>query len=52
MYLMIIIDAGTSHKYGVYLRDKSDPTPLASFEAFHATAETLTGKKIRQLCTD
>ena len=49
---MIIVDAGTSHKYGAYLRDKSDITTMASFETFHTIAETLTGKKIRRLCTD
>ena len=52
VYLMIIIDAGTSYKYGAYLADKSDPTTLAAFEVFRAMAETLTGKKIRRLRTD
>jgi hypothetical protein len=52
VYLMIIVDAGTSHKYGVYLRDESDTTIMASFEAFRTTAETLTRKKICCLWTD
>ena len=51
-YLMIIVDAGTSYKYGAYLRDKSDPTTLESFETFRAQVETTTGKKIRRLRTD
>ena len=33
-YLMIIVDAGTSYKYGAYLHDKSDATTLAAFEIF------------------
>jgi hypothetical protein len=27
--MMIIVDAGTSYKYGAYLSDKSDATTLA-----------------------
>ena len=52
VYLMIVIDAGTSYKYGAYLADKSDPTTLAAFEVFHAHAETVTGKKLRRLRMD
>ena len=52
IYLMIIIDAGTSFKYGTYLSDKSDATVLSSFEVFRARAKTLTGKKICRLRTD
>ena len=52
VYLMIIVDAGTAHKYGAYLRDKSDTTTLAAFETFRTTAETIAGKKIRRLRTD
>ena len=51
-YLMIIVDAGTSYKYGAYLSDKSDSTTLAAFEIFRAKAETLTGRKVRRLRTD
>jgi hypothetical protein len=49
---MIIIDAGTSYKYGAYLSDKSDATVLTAFTAFRAKAETSTGKKIYRLQTD
>jgi Integrase core domain/GAG-pre-integrase domain len=52
VYLMIIVDAGTSHKYGAYLRDKSDATTLATFETFRTMAETVTGRKMRRLRTD
>jgi hypothetical protein len=52
LYLMIIIDAGTSYKYGAYLADKSDATTLTAFEIFRAKAETLTGRKVRRLRTD
>jgi hypothetical protein len=52
VYLMIIIDAGTSYKYGAYLSDKSDATVLTAFTTFCAKAETSTGKKIYQLRTD
>ena len=52
VYLMIIVDAGTSYKYGAYLADKSDSTTLAAFETFRAHAESLTGQKIRRLRTD
>ena len=52
IYLMIIVDAGTSYKYGAYLSDKSDPTTLATFEIFCAKAENITGRKVRCLRTD
>ena len=52
IYLMIIVDAGTSFKYGAYLSDKSDPTTLEAFEIFRNRVETATGKKIRRLRTD
>ena len=52
LYMMIIVDAGTSHKYGAYLQDKSDITTMVSFETFCTTAETLTGKNIHRLHTD
>ena len=52
IYLMIIVDAGTSYKSGAYLVDKSDHTTLATFEIFRASAETMTGKKICRLWTD
>ena len=50
LYLMIIVDAGTSYKYGAYLTDKSDATTLAAFEDFRITVEALTdGRKIRHV---
>ena len=52
LYLMIIIDGGTSYKYGTYTSDKSDPTTLEAFEIFRVKAETVTGKKVRRLRTD
>ena len=52
VFLMIIIDAGTSYKHGAYLSDKSDTTTLAAFEVFRAMAETINGRKIRRLRTD
>ena len=52
IYLIIIVDAGSSFKYGVYLSDKSDVTMVSTFEIFHAKAETATGKKIRRIRTD
>lgn len=52
LYLMMIVDAGASHKYGVYLQDKSDTSTIAGFDTFRTTAETLTGRKIRRLRTD
>src|SRR5271168_4707984 len=51
-YLMIIVDGGTSYKYGLYLPDKSDATTIPAFNDFRIRAETLTGRKIRQLRTD
>ena len=32
--MMIIVNAGTSYKYGVYLPDKSDTTTISAFETF------------------
>ena len=52
VYLMAIVDAGTSYKQGAYLENKSDSTTIAAFEGFHVQAETATGRKIRQLRTD
>ena len=52
VYLMIIVDAGTSYKYRVYLADKSDTTTLAAFNIFHRQAETATGHKIRWIHCD
>lgn len=52
VYLMIIVDAGTSYKYGAYLADKLDSTTLAAFEIFRAQTEVATGRKVRRLRTD
>ena len=49
---MIIIDAGSSYKYGAFLADKSDSTTLEAFETFKNKVETLTNRKIRRLRTD
>ena len=46
VYVMIIVDAGTSYKCGAYLPDKSGTTTISTFEAFHTKAETTTGRKI------
>src|SRR6202522_1277904 len=51
-YLMIIVDAATSFKYGAYLSDKTDSTTLTSFEVFSAQAELSTGRKVHRLHTD
>jgi Integrase core domain/GAG-pre-integrase domain len=51
-YMMIIVDGGTSYKYGIYLPDKSDETTIPAFDAFHTKAETATGRKISQMQTD
>jgi hypothetical protein len=52
LYLMIIVDAGTSTKYGAYLQDKSDTSTLSSIDSFRTMAEALTGRRIRRLRTD
>ena len=51
-YMMIIVDAGTSHKYGAYLTNKSDSTILNAFETFRSQAETMTGKKLCRIRLD
>jgi hypothetical protein len=51
-YLMIIVDGGTSYKYGVYLSNKSNTTTISAFDGFRIKAETLTGRKIRRMRTD
>lgn len=38
--MMVIVDAGISHKNGVYLQDKSDATMIVSFDTFCTTVET------------
>jgi hypothetical protein len=52
VYLMIIVDAGTSYKYGAYLADKSDTTTLTAFDIFRTQVETATGRKISRLRSD
>ena len=52
IYLMIIVDGGSSYKFGAYLSDKLDTTTLATFDAFHTKSETLTGKKVHRLRMD
>ena len=49
IYLMIIVNVGTSFEYGAYILDKSDPTTLETFKIFHKQIETATGKKIQRL---
>lgn len=49
---MIIVDTGTSYKYGAFLYDKADHTTIAAFEIFRKTSETLAGRKICRLRTD
>lgn len=50
--MMIIVDAGTSHKSGAYLPDKSDTTTIPTFDAYRTRAETTTGKKLCRIRTD
>jgi Reverse transcriptase (RNA-dependent DNA polymerase)/GAG-pre-integrase domain/gag-polypeptide of LTR copia-type len=52
VYMMIMVDAGTSCKYGDYLADKSDATTIAAFEVFRTQAETATGRQIRRIRCD
>ena len=52
IYIMLIVDTGTSYKSGSYLPDTSDTTTIPTFDNFHTTAEISTGKKICQLHTD
>ena len=52
VYMMVIVDAGSSHKTGVYLPDKSDTTTIQTFNNFCTKAETMTRRKIHQLQTD
>ena len=46
VYLMLIVDGGTSYKNGVYLSEKSDTTTISAFNDFCIKAETLTWRKI------
>ena len=52
LYMQMIVDGGTSFKYGVYLPDKSDATTILAFDTFRTKAETITGRKITRLRTD
>ena len=47
VYMMMIVNGGTSYKCGVYLPNKSDDTTIQAFDTFHVKAETITGRKIR-----
>ena len=50
--MMIIVDVGTSHKYGAYLTDKLDSTTINAFKTFCSQAETATSKNLCQIHTD
>ena len=52
IYMMMIVDAGTSYKSGAYLLDKSDATTIPTFNAFCTSVETSTRKKLHQLHSD
>jgi GAG-pre-integrase domain len=51
-YLMIMVDAGTSCKYGAFLANKSDATTTAAFEVFRTQAEAETGHKLKRIRCD
>ena len=42
VYLMILVDTGTSYKHGAYLPDKSNVTTIEVFDIFCAMAQTTT----------
>jgi cell wall-associated NlpC family hydrolase len=50
--MMVIVDAGTFYKHGIYLLNKSDSTAIPAFNDFYTRAEMTTGRKICQLRTD
>ena len=52
IYLMIVVDEGTSYKHGAYLSYKSDSSTINAFNAFRVKTELLSGHKIHQLHTD
>jgi GAG-pre-integrase domain len=52
VFLMIIIDGGTSCKFAAHLPDKSDTSTIEVFDTFRIKAETLTGMKVCRLRTD
>lgn len=52
VYMMIIVDAGTSYKHGAYLSDKSNSTTLAAFDAFRTQAEKTTGRTVHRIRSD
>jgi hypothetical protein len=49
---MLIMDGGTSYKYGAYLSDKSDSSTIAAFDVFCVEAESMSGHKICRHHTD
>jgi transposase InsO family protein len=51
-FLMIIVDGGTSCKFGAYLSDKADTSTIEAFDAFRKKAEIVTGRKVCRLRTD
>lgn len=52
VYMMNIVDSGTSFKHAVFLGDKSDDTTLKAFEEYRVMAENQTGQKIKALRAD
>ena len=50
--MMVVVDSGSSYKYGVYLPNKSDNTTIAAFDIFHKKPETATGRKVQRLRTN
>ena len=52
VYMMVVVDSGSSYKYSVYLPNKSDNITIAAFNIFHRKAKTATGRKVRRLRTN
>ncbi len=52
IYMMIIVDSGTSYKYGDFLKDKSDDTTIKAFDDYRVLLEKQTGQQIKRVRTD
>ncbi|KAF7372248.1 Gag-Pol polyprotein [Mycena venus] len=52
IYMMLIVDSGSSHKYVAFLKDKSDDSTIAALDEYHVMAERQTGHKVKRVKTD
>ncbi len=49
VYMMVIVDTGTSFKYGEFLKDKSNESTIKAFDDYQVLMENQTGQKVKHV---